>query len=102
MSDRQRRARRETKAGLLTNPTVARVAAVHGVSPASVLLRWNLQRGVVVIPKSVTPARIRQNLEEPWSFRLSEQELAAMATVANVLLNLEKLQVGLSYPKQFV
>ena len=71
----------KTKAGLLTNPTVARVAAVHGVSPASVLLRWNLQRGVVVIPKSVTPARIRQNLDEPWSFRLSEQELAAMATI---------------------
>lgn len=54
---------------------------MHGVSPASVLLRWNLQRGVVVIPKSVTPARIRQNLEEPWSFRLSDQELAAMATI---------------------
>ena len=41
----------KTKAGLLTNPTVAQVAAVHGVSPASVLLRWNLQRGVVVIPE---------------------------------------------------
>jgi len=71
----------KTKAGLLTNPTVMQIAAVHGVSPASVLLRWNVQRGVVVIPKSVTPARIRQNLEEPWSFRLSDQELATMATI---------------------
>ena len=71
----------KTKAGLLTNPTVTQIAAVHGVSPASVLLRWNVQRGVVVIPKSVTPARIRQNLEEPWSFRLSDPELAAMATI---------------------
>ena len=36
----------KTKAGLLTNPTVQQVAAAHGVSPASVLLRWNVQRPV--------------------------------------------------------
>ena len=37
-------------AGLLTSPTVGRIAEVHGVSAAAVLLRWNLQRNVVVIP----------------------------------------------------
>ena len=46
-----------------------------------VCVRAQVQRRVAVIPKSVTPARIRQNLAEPWTFRLSEQELAALAAI---------------------
>lgn len=43
---------------LLDEPVLASIAAKHGVSPAQVVLRWHVQHGVVVIPKSVTPARI--------------------------------------------
>ena len=46
-----------------------------------VCVRAQVQRRVAVIPKSVTLARIRQNLAEPWTFRLSEQELAALAAI---------------------
>ena len=66
------------KAGLLTNPVVRQVAAAHTVSPASVLLRWNLQRGVAVIPKSANPARVAQNVREPWSFELNAEEVRAL------------------------
>ena len=65
-------------AGLLSDPTVARIADAHGVSPASVVLRWNLERDVVVIPKSVSPSRIAQNCNQPWSFQLEAGEKAAL------------------------
>ena len=65
-------------AGLLTNPTVQQLAETHAVSPASVLLRWNIQRGVVVIPKSVTPGRIERNCREPWTFALGAEEIASL------------------------
>ncbi|WP_031468772.1 aldo/keto reductase [Sciscionella sediminilitoris] len=48
---------------LLGEPVIAELAAKHGRTPAQIVLRWHLQRGTVVIPKSVTPARIRENLE---------------------------------------
>ena len=66
------------KAGLLSDPTVNRIAQSHGVSPASVVLKWNIERDVVVIPKSVTPSRIAQNLEQPWTFELSADERVAL------------------------
>ena len=66
------------KAGLLANPTVVRIADSHGVSPASVLLKWNVQRNVVVIPKSVNPGRIDQNVRQPWTLQLSADEIAAL------------------------
>ena len=49
--------------GLLDHPAVVRVATRLGVTPAQAALRWNVQNGVVVIPKSVTPARIAQNAD---------------------------------------
>ena len=70
-------------AGLLSEPTVAQIAEARGVSPASVLLRWNLQRGVVVIPKSSSPARAAQNAQEPWTFRLSGEEMAALDSLGD-------------------
>lgn len=45
----------------LVHPTIVDIASAHGVTPAQVLLRWNLQLGRVVIPKSVRPARIQEN-----------------------------------------
>lgn len=53
------------------------IAARHGRSPAQVVLRWHLQLGNVVIPKSVTPARIRENLDV-FDFALSDEEMGAL------------------------
>lgn len=51
-----------TKARRLDHPVLARIAARHGASPAQVLLRWGLQSGAAVLPKSVRPARIAENI----------------------------------------
>jgi 2,5-diketo-D-gluconate reductase A len=48
---------------VLADPTVADIAGRHGVSAAQAILRWHLQRGRIIIPKSVTPERIRENLD---------------------------------------
>lgn len=62
---------------LLADPAITEIAARHGRTPAQVILRWHLQQGRIVIPKSVTPARIRENLEV-FGFELSAGELAAV------------------------
>jgi len=61
----------------LADPVLARVAAAHQVSPAQVVLRWHIQHGIVVIPKSVTPERIRSNADV-FGFTLSTDEMAAV------------------------
>jgi diketogulonate reductase-like aldo/keto reductase len=61
--------------GLFDEPAVKAVADAHGRTPAQVVLRWNLQRGNVVIPKSVTPDRIRENWQV-LDFALTEKDLA--------------------------
>jgi diketogulonate reductase-like aldo/keto reductase len=63
---------------LIADPVLTGIAAAHGVSVAQVLVRWNVQQGVVVLPKSVTPARIRSNLDID-GFVLDDDELAAIA-----------------------
>jgi diketogulonate reductase-like aldo/keto reductase len=62
---------------LFDEPAVKAVAEAHGRTPAQVVLRWNLQRGNVVIPKSVTPERIRENWEV-LDFALTEDDLKAI------------------------
>ncbi|MFG2981560.1 aldo/keto reductase [Streptomyces sp. NPDC048258] len=62
---------------LLTLPAVAGIAAKHGRSAAQVVLRWHLQHGNIVIPKSVTPARIRENLDV-FGFELDAADVAAL------------------------
>ncbi|MFH7596193.1 aldo/keto reductase [Streptomyces racemochromogenes] len=62
---------------LLELPAVTAVAARHGRSAAQVVLRWHLQRGTIVIPKSVTPSRIRENLDV-FGFELDAEDLAAL------------------------
>jgi diketogulonate reductase-like aldo/keto reductase len=63
---------------LLSDPTIETIAAHHHRSPAQTILRWHLQLGNVVIPKSVTPDRIRENFDL-FDFELSEDDLAAIA-----------------------
>ncbi|MFD6247153.1 aldo/keto reductase [Streptomyces roseolus] len=63
---------------VLDDPVIAAIAAAHGKSPAQVVIRWHLQLGNVVIPKSVTPARIRANIDV-LDFVLTDEEMAAIA-----------------------
>jgi 2,5-diketo-D-gluconate reductase A len=62
---------------VLDDAAITRVAAAHGVTPAQVVLRWHLQQGTVVIPKSVTPARIAANLDL-FGFELADDDMAAV------------------------
>ncbi|WP_301364902.1 aldo/keto reductase [Streptomyces xanthophaeus] len=62
---------------LLTLPAVTAIAAAYGRSAAQVVLRWHLQHGNIVIPKSVTPARIRENLDV-FGFELAAADMAAL------------------------
>nr|WP_165400010.1 aldo/keto reductase [Xylanibacterium ulmi] len=62
---------------LLRDDVIARVAAAHAVTPAQAILRWHVQHGTVVIPKSVTPERIAANLDL-FGFALSDDEMAAI------------------------
>ena len=66
--------------GLLESPVVAEVAARHGRTPAQVVLRWHLTLGNVVIPKSVTPSRIRENIDV-FGFELTADDMARLATL---------------------
>ncbi|MEV0034956.1 aldo/keto reductase [Streptomyces sp. NPDC050804] len=66
--------------GLLEVPTVVAVARKHGRTPAQVVLRWHLQLGHVVIPKSVTPSRIQENIDV-FGFELDADDLAAFAAL---------------------
>jgi diketogulonate reductase-like aldo/keto reductase len=68
------------RGGLLADPTVTAVAERHGRSPAQVILRWHLQLGNIVIPKSVTPERIRENIEI-FDFALDDEDMAAIGTL---------------------
>ncbi|KHL16062.1 diketogulonate reductase-like aldo/keto reductase [Mumia flava] len=61
----------------LEDPTILAIAAEHSRTPAQVMLRWHLQQGRQVIPKSVTPSRIRENVDVA-DFALSAGELAAI------------------------
>ncbi|GAA3159508.1 MULTISPECIES: aldo/keto reductase [Streptomyces] len=63
---------------VLKDEAVTAVAERTGKSPAQVVLRWHLQLGNIVIPKSVTPARIRQNLDV-FDFTLTDEDMAAIA-----------------------
>ncbi len=62
-------------AELLGNETISAIAAAHGVSSAQVILRWDLQKGVVVIPGSSDPDHIRENLDL-FGFELTDEEMA--------------------------
>lgn len=63
---------------LFKNPVISSIARAHDCSPAQVLIRWALQRGTAVIPKSVNPERIRQNYDT-LKMKLSDAEMEALA-----------------------
>ncbi|MFJ8076779.1 aldo/keto reductase [Streptomyces sp. NPDC096176] len=65
---------------LLQAPAVVAVARKHDRTPAQVVLRWHLQVGNVVIPKSVTPSRIQENIDV-FDFELDADDLAAFAAL---------------------
>ena len=67
-------------ADLLGNETIQSIAQAHGVSAAQVILRWDLQRGIVVIPGSSNPEHIRENLDL-FGFELSDDEMGQIAAL---------------------
>ncbi len=66
--------------GELDQPEIARLADKHGRTPAQIVLRWHMQRGVVAIPKSVTPSRIAENIDI-FGFALDEDDMSAMRSL---------------------
>ena len=64
--------------GIFTHPVLKKIGDKYGKSPAQVALRWNVQRGVTVIPKSVHKERMEQNLNI-WDFKLSQEDMDEIA-----------------------
>ncbi|KFJ08393.1 putative glyoxal reductase [Bifidobacterium tsurumiense] len=69
-----------TGGNLLSDPRLAPIAEHHGKSAAQVVIRWHLQRGVIVLPKSTHAERIRQNFDVA-DFTLDDQEMAAINAI---------------------
>ena len=68
----------EGKHGIFKNPLLLDIADKYGKSAAQVILRWNVQRGVVVIPKSTHKERMEQNIAI-WDFQLSDEDMAQIS-----------------------
>jgi 2,5-diketo-D-gluconate reductase A len=65
---------------LLTEPTLATIAAKYGKTPAQVVLRWDIDLGLVAIPRSSNPARLAQNIDL-FDFTLTADEVAAISAL---------------------
>lgn len=68
----------EGKHGIFTHPVLTKIGEKYGKSAAQVALRWNVQRGVTVIPKPVHKERMEQNLDI-WDFTLSDEDMTEIA-----------------------
>lgn len=68
----------EGQHGIFTHPVLTEIGKKYGKTAAQVALRWNIQTGVIVIPKSVHKERMEQNLAV-WDFALSDQDMAQIA-----------------------
>lgn len=64
--------------GIFTHPALTKIGQKYGKSAAQVALRWNVQRGVTVIPKSVHKERMEQNIDI-WDFQLSGEDMEEIA-----------------------
>ena len=65
---------------IVGDPVIARLAEKHGKTPAQIAIRWHLDSGLIVIPKSVTPHRIRENFAV-FDFRLDDEDMRAIAAL---------------------
>ena len=70
----------EGRNNLFSNETLTKTGNRHGKSVAQIALRWLIQRGVIIIPKSVHIERMKQNLDI-FNFELSDEEMAEIATL---------------------
>ena len=66
--------------GIFTHPVLTKIGEKYGKNAAQVALRWNVERGVVVIPKSVHKERMEQNMDI-WDFKLSEEDKSEIAAL---------------------
>lgn len=86
----------EGRHGIFTHPVLTAIGKKYDKSSAQVALRWNVQRGVVVIPKTIHKDRMEQNMNI-WDFTLSEDDMGAIAA-----LNLGHSEIVNHYDTQFV
>lgn len=70
----------EGRKGIFENPTVNEIGKKYGKTAAQVMLRWNIQRGVVVIPKSTHKERMEENFNV-FNFKLTDEDMAAIAAL---------------------
>lgn len=68
------------KSDLLLHPLLAEIGEKYGKTPAQIVLRWHIDRGSIVIPKSVNPGRIHENFEL-FDFKLNDEDLVAIAKI---------------------
>ena len=86
----------EGKFGIFTHPTLTEIGEKYGKSAAQVALRWNVQRGVVVIPKSTHKDRMDQNFDI-WDFALSSEDMEKITA-----LDMGKSEIVNHYDPKFV
>lgn len=70
--------RKERSSMVFDQKVIRDLADKYGKTPAQIVIRWHLDSGLVVIPKSVTPSRIAENFDV-WDFRLDKDELGKIA-----------------------
>lgn len=70
----------EGKHGIFTHPILTEIGTKYGKTAAQIALKWNAQRGVVIIPKSVHKERMEENLNI-WDFRLSDEDMEAIGAL---------------------
>lgn len=68
---------------LMNHPVVTNIAANRGKSPAQVLVRWSLNRGIAVLPKSVSPERIHANLHGALGWSLTDAEMKELSSISH-------------------
>jgi 2,5-diketo-D-gluconate reductase A len=68
----------EGRNDIFSNPVLSEIGAAHGKTVAQVILRWLIQRDVVVIPKSVRPERMRENIDV-FDFELTDDDMGRVA-----------------------
>ena len=68
------------KSDILTNPVITEIAKKRGLTPAQVVLGWNLERGVIVIPKSIHKERLTENLK-CTDFELTDEDMTRISAL---------------------